>query len=598
MNRKPKLFDLLVLTCFAAFITYQPYLLHHEIIMMETGIHLPGIRALFHGAVPYRDFLYFRGPLELYVPAILMRLFGENMIWLPVFYYAGTVLTLIFAIVLAFQLYGTRFALYLMVPVFAARTFPRVSFYYWGGMRYALGMLALIFAVQGFRSVKRSWMLGAGAVSCLAFWTTIEAGVCTVFAVGGALILSWMFRVQERGQIANMLKVYLAGFLLVFLPVAAVMAFQGALAPYVQATDIVLTKSFKTFPNGPGLHPVGVMGFLRAMVPGDKFFQSMTPVYFYALLFGYFIYSIGKYKKRMLLENSFSMQQRRYDERSEEFSCRKKKGMFDGQLSCLLSVALYGIILYITGFRRLDGHHFEMALQPEKVLYFFLLEEAYLLILSARFAEAQRLKANVSAGWQYLWTRKKIFAANFLIIALIGSSLGYAVTRYSRRFVMFKFIQGCFSGGMDKDLSLLHDVPKRPVHIARAEGMVVPTWQADEMEGIVGFLEKNTDPDEAVFTYPELGNFNFWVDRPFVGRFPIVTFSWMDERWYAELVANLTNHLPRYVIMTNPGHRTFPKEWYFRNKANIKKYNDMTQFILDRYEVVQPYESVSLYKRK
>jgi hypothetical protein len=118
------------------------------------------------------------------------------------------------------------------------------------------------------------------------------------------------------------------------------------------------------------------------------------------------------------------------------------------------------------------------------------------------------------------------------------------------------------------------------------------------MEGIVGFLEKNTEPDEAVFTYPELGNFNFWADRPFVGRFPIATFSWMDERWHAELVADLKKNLPRYVVMTNPGHRTFPQEWYFRNKTNIKKHGDMTRFILEHYEVLRPYESVSLYKRK
>ncbi|OGX38765.1 MAG: hypothetical protein A3C36_00825 [Omnitrophica WOR_2 bacterium RIFCSPHIGHO2_02_FULL_52_10] len=555
------------LTSFVVFITFQPYLLHHEIIMMETGIHLPGLRALFHGAVPYRDFLYFRGPLELYVPAMFMRLFGENMIWLPVFYYAATALTLIFAVALAFQLYRTRFALYLMVPVFVARTFPRVSFYYWGGMRYALGLLALVFAVQGFRTDRRSWMLGAGVVSCLAFWTTIEAGVCTVFAVGGALVLSWMFRVQERGQIAKLLRAYMAGFLLIFLPVAAVMAAQGALGPYVQTTYIVLTKSFKTFPNGPGLHPVGVAGFLAAMVPGDPFFQSMTPVYFYILLFACFLY-------------------------------RTRKGMFNGQLSCLISVALYGVILYVTGFRRLDGHHFEMALQPEKILYFFILEEACLFILSVRSREAQQLEAMALAGWGYLWARKKIYAVNFLIIAFVGSSLGYAITRYSRRFVMFKLIKGYFSGGIDKDLSLLHDVEKRAVNIDRARGMVVPVWQAEEMEGIVGFLEKNTEPDEAVFTYPELGNFNFWADRPFVGRFPIATFSWMDERWHAELVADLKKNLPRYVVMTNPGHRTFPQEWYFRNKANIKKHDDMTRFILERYEVLRPYESVSLYKRK
>ena len=121
--------DLCFLSGFVVFITFQPYLFHHEIIMMETGIHLPGIRALLNGAVPYRDFLYFRGPLELYVPAFMMKVFGANMVWLPVFYYVGTVLTLVFAVLLAGQLYRTCFVMYLMVPVLVARAFPRVSFY-------------------------------------------------------------------------------------------------------------------------------------------------------------------------------------------------------------------------------------------------------------------------------------------------------------------------------------------------------------------------------------------------------------------------------------------------------------------------------------
>jgi len=290
MNKKPKFFDAFFLACFTILITYQPYLLHHEIIMMETGIHLPGIQALFHGATPYKDFLYFRGPLELYVPAFLMKLFGSNMIWLPVFYYVGTVVTLIFAVKLAFQLYRTRLVFYLMVPVFIARTFPRISFYYWGGMRYAFGILSLIFAVQSFRSKRSSWMFGAGIVSCLAFWTTIEAGACTVIAIAGALVLSFLLRAGDRSSIFTALKMYVLGFLIILVPIVVYMQIAGSFIPYIQTTHIVLTRSFKTFMNGPGLHPIGAVGFLQAMVPGAKFFQSMTPVYFYVIFFVYLVY--------------------------------------------------------------------------------------------------------------------------------------------------------------------------------------------------------------------------------------------------------------------------------------------------------------------
>jgi hypothetical protein len=319
--------------------------------------------------------------------------------------------------------------------------------------------------------------------------------------------------------------------------------------------------------NGPGLHPVGVTGFLGALVPGAKFFQSMTPIYFYLAFLVYIVY-------------------------------RKRNKALSAETPSLLSIALYGAILYVAGFRRLDGHHFEMALQPEKILFFFILEEAYLLIVKIRFREIERVRELSSKGWQYFLEVKKVYMINFLIIALIGSSLGYAFTRFNKRFVLARWLGNKLGYRHDHDLSFLHDVEKRAVKIKRAKGMVVPVWQAEEMEGIVGFLEKNTSPDEAVFTYPELGNFNFWADRPFVGRFPIATFSWMDDSWHKELVADFMEAAPRYVIMTNLGHRTFPEEWYFRNKENIKKFDEITQLILEHYSMVRPYESISLYERK
>lgn len=567
MNKKATIFDALILSFFVILITYQPFFLHHEIIMMETGIHLPGIYALSHGAIPYRDFLYLRGPFELYVPAFFMKFFGDNMIWLPAFYYAGTVLTLLLGVLLAFQLYRTRLALYLMVIVLVARTFPRISFYYWGGMRYALGMLALVLAVRSFKSQRLLWMSAAGGASCLAFWTTIEAGVCTVFAILGMLILSFLFRKDARDFIAQQLRSYILGFLVIFIPVVVYMLSAQSFFPYLETIYVVLTKSFQTFMNGPDMHPVGVTGFLGALLPTSKFFKSMTPVYFYLIFIAYFFY-------------------------------RKKSRTLNAEMSCLIGIALYGIILYLTGFRRLDGHHFEMALQPEKVLFFFLLEEVYLLLVKIRRQEVERVKAFALRGWQFLITRKKIYLINFLILAFIGSSVGYAVARYNNRFVMAKLLGRKLGYGDDKGLSFLAGIGKREVNIKRAKGMVVPAWQAQEMEEIVAFLEKNTKLDEVVFTYPELGNYNFWADRPFVGRFPIATFSWMDDRWHEELLADFKNAAPRYVIMTNSGHRTFPEEWYFRNTDNIAKFNTMTKLILDNYQPIKTFESVSLYERQ
>ena len=49
-----------------------------------------------------------------------------------------------------------------------------------------------------------------------------------------------------------------------------------------------------------------------------------------------------------------------------------------------MSIAVYGLMLYAAGFRKIEFEHFEMALQPEKILLFFMLEEAYLRLWEKR----------------------------------------------------------------------------------------------------------------------------------------------------------------------------------------------------------------------
>ena len=40
----------------------------------------------------------------------------------------------------------------------------------------------------------------------------------------------------------------------------------------------------------------------------------------------------------------------------------------------------------------------------------------------------------------------------------------------------------------------------------------------------------------------------FYTRRPWVGRFPMVTLSWMDEGWFAEYETALERNPPRYAI--------------------------------------------------
>jgi len=555
--------DIALLCCFVVLITFQPFFLHGEVIMMETGIHLPALNALFHGAMPYRDFFYLRGPLELYVPAAMMLLFGKNMIMLPIFYYLGTIATLLICVLIAKNLYRTRLILYLAIPVLVARTFPRISYNYWGGMRYALAILAVLLAIIYFRKEKARWIFLSGIATAFSFLTTAESGVSASFAVMGAIAFSYIFSIEERKRSLKALGIYVAGILLFVVPVIAYFHAAGALMPFFEDMRVVIMDLNNVFPGEPGAYPDTLQRFLGAFLPQSRYFKFMTPAFFYAAFLAYIVWQI-------------------------------KKGRFHKNLSSLVCIALYGLILYAAAFRKIEGHHFEMALQPEKLLYFFIAEEIFFFLKTRKeeISSKLRMVGRVRMPWKAL---AKVYFINFLFFALIASSLGYAIARYNNRFPAFQWTKNFFLGNV-KDLSPLATEKAVTLDLERASGLVVPLWQAEEFVGVTDFLKKNTKPHEVVFCFPEVGNFNFLADRPFIGKFPIVTFSWMQESWAQQMMQQLEATRPRYVVMTKVGHRTFPEVWYFRYPKNRERFWRVTDYIMANYKPVQVFNSVAIYQ--
>lgn len=546
-NQKPKFLDCLILSVVTLFVTAQPFFLHHEIIMLDTGNHLPSINALLHGEVLYKDFLYWRGPIDLYLPALMMKLWGIETALLSVYFYAGTILTLMAGIFVAKEIYQTRLILYLMAPVFIARTFPRVSYYYWGGFRYFIGFVALYCAIQGFKKQKLSWVLASGIMCGICWLTTIEAGVSTILAIALAMAISFALKIFSRDFWKKSFAYFVLGNFFVFIPYIIYLFFTQSLAAYVDIT-LTVPKFLTTLMDSRGQYPETFWLFLYSLIPGTQFFKFMTPFYLYIFLFVCLCYRI-----------------------------RERK--YDWEIPSVITLAVYGLILFFASFRFIEGHHFEMALQPEKILLFFLIEKGYLALRERKF----------------FWP---VYVFRFLVGGLVLSSLGYSIQRYNHRFPIIKIIRKFVSKKSIEELSPLYGQETRTLNIERVKHMTVPRWQADEIEGVVAFLKKNTRPDEAIFCFPEVGNFAFWADRPFIGRFAIGTSAWVDERWHQELVDDFKRGSPKYVIMTHVGHRTFPAAIYFRYPKNIRKYKEITKLILDNYTPVKSFESVAIYERK
>ena len=557
------LFDVLILSGFVALITFHPFYRWGELNLFELGLYLPGIEGVLKGMVPYRDFFYLRGPLEIYVPALLMKLFGVQVGVLSTYFYVGTVATLIVGVLLASEVLTSRLVLYLLVPVLVARTFPRVVFTFWGGMRYALGLLAVWCAIKFFKSEKKGWLFAAGVITSLGMLTSVEIGICALAGIGSAMLLQSFLTERKGGSRFRPFLFYAGGVLSVLVPFFIWFAATGALGPYLQITYTVPTRLIQVLGDESAVYdyPKNLGAMLATLVPTNKLFDSVTPAYFYLGLAGYFFYRI-------------------------------RKGKLTAAELGVAAAAGYGLVLYLAAFRKVGGPQFEMALQPEKIAFFFILNLVYLRLLELRegrgdvFFWARALPARLRLGLIY-----------FLLAAFIGSSLGYSMTRYSKRFFAFKAAKKLLAGKAVADLAPLKREEARTLTLRRARGMMVPASQAEDLQAIDRAIAANSAPGETVLMFPELGTYNFLFERPFLGRFPMTTFSWLRSEWFAEWRSAFTSAPPRLAVVSKDPGPSFPKV-YFRIAENEAHYNEMLGLIRERYELLTETPTTRIYRLK
>src|SRR5208283_4022311 len=125
--------------------------------------------------------------------------------------------------------------------------------------------------------------------------------------------------------------------------------------------------------------------FLHAVFfPLDKSFFQMTPMYCFIIFFSFYFWRVFNKKVTALQQAA-------------------------------LVVAVYGLMLFLTGFRNLWASQFEMSLQPEKIVLFYLL------------------------GQLIIWTQQESFTrfkwvGAVLLSAVIISSAIYAFGRFKTRF--------------------------------------------------------------------------------------------------------------------------------------------------------------------
>lgn len=565
LKQPPSLRDAIFFCFFTILITYQPFILYKEIMHWELGIYLPSIQAILDGMVPYRDFFYLRGPFEAYVPAFLMKLWGESIPVLYYFFYAGTVIAYLILILIGRHLYQTRLFYYLMVPVVVARTFPYVYYFNWGGMRYALGLLALASLILYFKRHK-IWLIYVSAFSSFAaFFTSVDVGIASIIGLLMGLLIAKALNIFSRKDFLRCAGHYLTGLIVFFCLYGSYLLWTNSLNAYIETTVSVctnITKIFDTSQNSK--YPLTLADWFLSIIPTSKNFKHATPIYLYLIFLGHTFY-LYRQKRLTYFYASF------------------------------ICTATYGLLLYCAAWRKIENAQFEMALMPEKLLLFYLYERIFFVLSQKKEKIWGQLKS-----WRLrrdqLGDCLAMYGMAGLLIVLLLTSWGYAINRFNKRFDAFKVAVNVVLGGHHPvSLEPNPNVLKRRLNLPRMAGMIVPQNDAEEYETLTRVIQALTLPKEPVLFFPEHGMYNFIVGRPFVGRFPMANYAWFNDRWQNEFVQDLKTQKPRIVVIQS----LIPQPWKdfaLANEANRQKFNEVYGLIEQNYHAIQKTRMFTIYQ--
>ena len=137
----------------------------------------------------------------------------------------------------------------------------------------------------------------------------------------------------------------------------------------------------------------------------------------------------------------------------------------------------------------------------------------------------------------------------------------------NHRFYAFKYAVAFLTGQDTNKLRPSENLVA--ADIPTAQGLFIPPWQDQDFNLLQQTINTLLKEDETLFTFPDLGIYNFIVDRPFVGKFPIVIFSWFNDDWAQGLYEELQRIKPKVVLFPKQIDPVFEKV-YFKIEKNKK----------------------------
>lgn len=540
--------DYIIIPSLIIFIVFQRNFMHGFIDYLEEGKELACINELFYGKIPHKDMFTLFGPLNVYLGAFSMLVFGKSLAALRGYFYFGNIITLVTGYFIGRRLCGFRFFAYAIAFALIVETFHPFWATRWGGLRFGFGLAAILCAINFFKEEKNLWAFLSGIFVAVTFLTTMDTGILSLVAISSALCfyVAFNFKKFKTFKLKG-ITLFFVGILVILVPFVFYFVFKGAFLPYVNMLTAIAKYHLRLCAQGrinlwASLRPTQVFTFNFKYI-------FLILLYIYSII--YLILSI--FKKRLYWKHY-----------------------------CILCLSIYGILMYKTAMRVIQGPQFQMALQPAIILGFIFLEDIFKQILILK--QHITIKGNLIK-----------FMALMLIFILM---LCFAVFSEKR---FYRDLKEWFWYQRRKD----HMMPVYGVaipfpqlrlstlKIERAKGIVVPLKQAEDIEAVTRYITSITQPNEAIFTFPEQGIFNFFADRPVVGKFPIASLALINKEYQLELIQSLKQKRPKYVIL---GKRLSNLAMAIDSKEEL--FPEITKFIKEHYVLLRSFHTIDIYSLK
>jgi hypothetical protein len=468
------------------------------------------------------------GIIHELIPVALMSIFGKSLVVLRAFHQFGMLLWLIIAYIFGRILLKSRFfALLLAWLLIATRIVPFWSSR-WGGMRNAIPFLAIVFLYLFNKKKKPIWLYLAGLINGVALLYAQEGGIAALFASGMFLFSYKWFRFEGcKESFIKLFCVYMGGLASIVLPIFFYLGINKALLTYFNICFIDIPFKFPKY-------LVDVSPYMGLLTKTNMLTIITQPQLARAFLFcmAFAIYIISF----VYILFSFLEQNRKRDEREIKRHGKKEQDSYgetqrSSELIDILTLSVFGFFLLFFAIRQIHGMQFNIAAPVVLIVGCLLLEKPYLLLIKViRKENVEKYKRNMAIG------------LNLTIILVILVSVYW----FSDPVAQFKYLYTHIIKSSIEYERL--KAVSRALTLERAQGVLVPKKQAEELEFVVKFIQDNTSQEDPIFVFPHNGEYYFLTGRICASRFTLATSAMISPEYEDEVIEDLKVKKPPYII--------------------------------------------------